>query len=81
MKLMKKLIASLFIFSLLLSILPMQMTTFAAEDHNARLKKLMDLGIYSVNDDMEYDTECIKRESMASILSVFYGVTVSAYQN
>ncbi|MBQ4518006.1 MAG: S-layer homology domain-containing protein [Clostridia bacterium] len=79
MKLMKKLIASLFIFSLLLSILPMQMTTFAAEDHNARLKKLMDLGIYSVNDDMEYDTECIKRESMASILSVFYGVTEEDY--
>ncbi len=80
MKLLRKLVAFIFIMSLMLTILPVQMTTFAAtEDHDARMKKLMDFGIYSINDDMEYDTELIKRENMASILSVFYGVTEESY--
>lgn len=80
MKTLKQLLSSIIILSLLLStLLVSPISAGAAEYDESKLQFLLDLGIYSLTDDMEYYNEEINREDLASILSVFYGLTEESY--
>lgn len=51
----------------------------SAEQISEKTQFLTALGIYGEADAMEYENENISREELASILSVFYGVTADEY--
>ena len=51
----------------------------ATETHEDLLELMLDLGIYNTEDQMELGNETVIRGEMASVLSVFYGVTDLSY--
>lgn len=80
MKRIKKFIIILTTLALTLTTLPMASVSVNASNSDKDIVQLMlDLGIYSGTDDMHYENEFITREEMASLLSVFYGLTEESY--
>ncbi|MBQ3553155.1 MAG: S-layer homology domain-containing protein [Clostridia bacterium] len=77
---LKKLFAILTTLALLVTILPLAPISADAATVKTDLVQLMlDLGIYETTDDMHYENELITREELASLLSVFYGLTEDSY--
>lgn len=77
MSFFKRFIAVLAVMCMLLS--TACFVGYAQENTEELASLLIDLGIYSSDDDMELSQNTITREEAASILSVFYGVTAAEY--
>ena len=78
MKIFKKLITITLAFGILLSCCPASVA--AAEEGEGSLTDFfVNIGIYSDYDNMDYENEVILREEMASLLSVFFGITENEY--
>ena len=76
----KKIIVLLTTLALTLTALPMAYVSVSAAEPKEDIVQLMlDLGIYGIEDDMHYENELLTREEMASLLSVFYGLTEASY--
>lgn len=80
MQTIKKHLARIVAFCLLFGAAYIPTANAAAEDvSNDNLALLYSLGIYSASDEMELVNEPLTRETIASILSVFYGVVEDSY--
>lgn len=77
---LKKIFAILTTLALLVTMLPLTpISADAAETKTDLVQLMLDLGIYSTTDDMHYESEFLTREELASLLSVFYGLTEESY--
>lgn len=77
----KKILSAVICVALLVSVLPAGIAMSADSPNQATelVDFLTSLGIYGINDNMIYGNEPVTREDLASILSVFYGLTEESY--
>ncbi len=79
MKIFRKLITITLAVSMLIGCCPAFAANTNDEDEDTLTNLFIDLGIYSVEDNMDFGNEPLLREEMASILSVFFDVTENEY--